>query len=79
MPLDILTMFKITPAVLLGLAGSANAFWRMECPGRLDVARVDPIVNPNDFSAHAHTLFGSSGKPPQYAHVSMFALLNQLF
>ncbi|OAA80561.1 WSC domain-containing protein [Akanthomyces lecanii RCEF 1005] len=54
-------MFKITPAVLLGLAGSANAFWRMECPGRLDVARIDPIVNPNDVSAHAHSLHGSSG------------------
>lgn len=54
-------MFKITPAVLLGLAGSANAFWRMECPGRLDVARIDPIVNFNDVSAHAHSLHGSSG------------------
>ncbi|OAA71478.1 WSC domain-containing protein [Cordyceps fumosorosea ARSEF 2679] len=54
-------MFKITPAVLLALAGSANAFWRMECPGRLDVARIDPIVNHNDVSAHAHSLHGSSG------------------
>ncbi|KAJ6789037.1 hypothetical protein PWT90_10987 [Aphanocladium album] len=54
-------MFKLSPAVLLGLAGSANAFWRMECPGRLDVARIDPIVNPNDVSAHAHVLHGSSG------------------
>ncbi|TQV95619.1 hypothetical protein V2A60_000804 [Cordyceps javanica] len=54
-------MFKLTPAVLLGLAGSANAFWRMECPGRLDVARIDPIVNPNGVSSHAHVLHGSSG------------------
>ncbi|KAK8146012.1 hypothetical protein G3M48_003712 [Beauveria asiatica] len=54
-------MFKLTTAVLLGLAGSANAFWRMECPGRLDVARIDPIVNPKDVSAHAHSLHGSSG------------------
>lgn len=54
-------MFKTTSAVLLGLAGSANAFWRMECPGRLDVARLDPIVNPDDVSAHAHVLHGSSG------------------
>lgn len=56
-------MFKTTSAVLLGLAGSAHAFWRMECPGRLDVARIDPIVNPQDVSAHAHSLHGSSGKP----------------
>ncbi|ATY61986.1 WSC domain-containing [Cordyceps militaris] len=54
-------MFKLTPAILLGLAASANAFWRMECPGRLDVARIDPIVNPNSVSAHAHSLHGSSG------------------
>ncbi|EJP68966.1 hypothetical protein HC256_000934 [Beauveria bassiana] len=54
-------MFKLTTAVLIGLAGSANAFWRMECPGRLNVARIDPIVNPKDVSAHAHSLHGSSG------------------
>lgn len=54
-------MFKTTSAVLLGLAGTASAFWRMECPGRLGVARIDPIVNPGDVSAHAHSLHGSSG------------------
>lgn len=48
-------------ALSLGLAAGANAFWRMECPGVLDVARLDPIVNPGVDSAHAHSVAGSSG------------------
>ncbi|KFY06255.1 hypothetical protein V492_08098 [Pseudogymnoascus sp. VKM F-4246] len=43
------------------LAGSAEAFWRMECRGRSGLARIDPLVNPGVASAHAHTIFGSSG------------------
>lgn len=54
-------MFKFYAAVALALASGADAFWRMECPGVLDIARLDPIVNPGDASAHAHTLSGSSG------------------
>lgn len=61
-------MFKPFVALSLGLASGANAFWRMECPGRLDVARMDPIVNPGDTSSHAHAIHGSSGKfPKSYA------------
>lgn len=54
-------MFKSYAAIALALASGADAFWRMECPGVLDVARIDPIVNLGDASAHAHTLSGSSG------------------
>ncbi|KFZ20428.1 hypothetical protein V502_03178 [Pseudogymnoascus sp. VKM F-4520 (FW-2644)] len=43
------------------LAGSAEAFWRMECRGRSGLARLDPLVNPGVASSHAHTIFGSSG------------------
>ncbi|KFY82050.1 hypothetical protein V500_10863 [Pseudogymnoascus sp. VKM F-4518 (FW-2643)] len=43
------------------LAGSAEAFWRMECRGRSGLARLDPLVNPGVASTHAHTIFGSSG------------------
>ncbi|KFY43148.1 hypothetical protein V495_04129 [Pseudogymnoascus sp. VKM F-4514 (FW-929)] len=43
------------------LAGSAEAFWRMECRGRSGLARIDPLVNPGVAAAHAHTIFGSSG------------------
>ena len=48
-------------AASAGLVGSAHAFWRMECPGRVGLARMDPIVNFGDTSAHAHSVFGSSG------------------
>lgn len=54
-------MFKSFVPLALGLASGANAFWRMECPGRLDVARLDPIVDPGKLSTHAHSIHGSSG------------------
>lgn len=49
----------VTAAMVL--AGSAEAFWRMECRGRSGLARIDPLVNPGVAAAHAHTIFGSSG------------------
>ena len=49
-------------AASAGLVGSAHAFWRMECPGRVGLARMDPIVDFGETSAHAHSVFGSSGK-----------------
>lgn len=57
-------MFKSFVTLALGLASGANAFWRMECPGRLDVARLDPIVDPGKLSTHAHSIHGSSGTFP---------------
>ncbi|OAA41688.1 hypothetical protein NOR_05196 [Metarhizium rileyi] len=48
-------------ALSAGLVAGANAFWRMECPGRTALARMDPIVNPNQVSPHEHTIHGSSG------------------
>lgn len=48
-------------AASAGLVGSAHAFWRMECPGRVGLARMDPIVDFGEISAHAHSVFGSSG------------------
>ncbi|KAG8422665.1 hypothetical protein J3459_010174 [Metarhizium acridum] len=48
-------------ALSAGLIAGANAFWRMECPGRVALARMDPIVNPNEASPHAHTIHGSNG------------------
>lgn len=47
---------------LAGLLGSAQAFWRMECPGRVGMARLDPLINFGDVSNHAHAIHGSSGK-----------------
>ncbi|KAG6127989.1 hypothetical protein E4U22_005436 [Claviceps purpurea] len=48
-------------ALSAGLIAGAHAFWRMECPGRVGVARIDPIVNPGTASPHAHAIHGSNG------------------
>ncbi|CAI4210508.1 unnamed protein product [Parascedosporium putredinis] len=47
-------------AALLSAVG-VDAFWRMECPHRLGLARIDPLVNPGTASAHAHAIYGSNG------------------
>ncbi|SPO00740.1 related to glyoxal oxidase precursor [Cephalotrichum gorgonifer] len=44
---------------VLGAVG-VNAFWRMECPHRVGLARVDPLLNPGSPSPHAHSIYGSS-------------------
>ncbi|KAJ4322223.1 hypothetical protein N0V84_004937 [Fusarium piperis] len=54
-------MLKSLVAVSAGLIGGAHAFWRMECPGRVGLARLDPIVDPGKISMHAHSIHGSSG------------------
>lgn len=47
--------------VVLGLTGTASAFWRMECRSRSGLARIDPLINPGEISAHAHAIHGGSG------------------
>ncbi|PKS10707.1 hypothetical protein jhhlp_002464 [Lomentospora prolificans] len=47
-------------AALLSAVG-VDAFWRMECPHRLGLARIDPLVNPGVASQHAHAIYGSNG------------------
>ncbi|KAK3325585.1 hypothetical protein B0H66DRAFT_129495 [Apodospora peruviana] len=46
---------------VLAAASGADAFWRMECRGRLSLARIDPLVSPGEVAAHAHAIHGSSG------------------
>lgn len=48
-------------ALLAGLAGNVDAFWRMPCRGRSGVARIDPLVNFGGISQHVHSIHGSSG------------------
>ena len=43
------------------LATPASAFWRMPCPGRLVLERIDPIISPGVVSSHVHTVSGGSG------------------
>ncbi|KAM4066610.1 WSC domain-containing protein [Hirsutella rhossiliensis] len=54
-------MMKSVVALSAGFVAGANAFWRMECPGRVGIARMDPIVNPGEMSSHVHSIHGSSG------------------
>ena len=50
----------ITGAILSAVG--VDAFWRMECPHRLGIGRVDPLTNPGTISQHAHAIYGSNGK-----------------
>ncbi|KAI8943290.1 hypothetical protein NX059_001310 [Plenodomus lindquistii] len=45
----------------LGLIATANAFFRMSCPGRIVRERLDPVVAPGAISSHVHTISGGSG------------------
>lgn len=63
-------MLKSIIALSAGLVGGAHAFWRMECPGRVGLARLDPIVNPGSLSKHVHAIHGSSGKLDQFKALS---------
>ncbi|KAL1880210.1 hypothetical protein VTK73DRAFT_6038 [Phialemonium thermophilum] len=40
---------------------TGSAFWRMECRGRLGLARLDPLMSPGEISQHVHAIHGSSG------------------
>jgi len=51
-------------ALLAALAGPADAYWRMECPGTLFTGRIDPIVNPGAVSGHTHIVLGGNGFAP---------------
>ncbi|KAK0719912.1 hypothetical protein B0H67DRAFT_486112 [Lasiosphaeris hirsuta] len=54
-------MKATTSLALLGAVSGVSAFWRMECRGRVGVARIDPLVNPNEVAQHVHAIHGSSG------------------
>lgn len=49
-------------AAAAAFAGCSEAFWRMECRGRVGLARIDPIISPGEVSQHVHAIHGSSGK-----------------
>ncbi|KAI0122925.1 hypothetical protein BJ170DRAFT_118091 [Xylariales sp. AK1849] len=46
---------------LLNALSGVSAFWRMECRGRVGLARIDPLMDEGEASSHAHTIHGSSG------------------
>ena len=48
-------------ALSVFLTEPASAYWRMSCMGVAGIARIDPIVSPNEMSGHVHTIKGASG------------------
>lgn len=48
-------------ALVASISSPVSAFWRMPCPGRLVMERIDPIVSPGEVSGHVHTVSGGSG------------------
>ncbi|KAK4191702.1 hypothetical protein QBC35DRAFT_295953 [Podospora australis] len=54
-------MRTATTLSVLASIGTASAFWRMECRGRVGLARIDPLITPGEASAHVHAIHGSSG------------------
>jgi hypothetical protein len=61
-------MKLLSVLVAVATIGSVHAYFRMECPGRTGLARMDPIVSPGGFSSHAHAVHGSSGKSSHGLH-----------
>jgi hypothetical protein len=54
--------FKNTVAALaLVSVGGVDAFFRINC-AKIQVGRIDPIVNPGALAAHCHTIVGGSSK-----------------
>ena len=59
----VLSTGRVAKAIFLLLnVGSTNAFWRLECPGSLGLARIDPLMDFGTLSDHVHTIKGGSGK-----------------
>ena len=55
------TVGGVAATVLASLTSPVAAFWRMPCPGRLVLERIDPIISPGKVSGHVHTVSGGSG------------------
>ena len=47
-------------AILAAAVNGADAFWRLPCRGRSGLGLIDPIMDFNAVSTHAHTIHGPS-------------------
>ncbi|KAF2455618.1 hypothetical protein BDY21DRAFT_365361 [Lineolata rhizophorae] len=56
----ITTVAHAAVAAAIFAAQPVHGFWRMRCPGRTGVARMDPLVEPGAPSDHAHTIHGGN-------------------
>jgi hypothetical protein len=50
-------MNVLVSLVLAAFFTQADAFWRLSC-GRIQMGRVDPIINPGAIAGHSHTISG---------------------
>ncbi|KAK1960873.1 hypothetical protein LY78DRAFT_325291 [Colletotrichum sublineola] len=59
---------KYSTSSIIAAAGffatGADAFWRMECPSRVGLARVDPLMSFGGPAPHVHAIHGSNGISP---------------
>ncbi|KAK2030075.1 hypothetical protein LX32DRAFT_338649 [Colletotrichum zoysiae] len=54
-------------------AAGVEAFWRMECPTRVGLARVDPLMNFGGAAPHVHAIHGSNGISPTATYGDLVA------
>jgi len=55
-------MKSVHAAAALTLVSGASAFWRMPCRSRTGLARIDPLMDPNEVSDHVHSIFGGGSE-----------------
>ena len=53
--------YVATALIVLALAATSDAFWRMECRSRSGFAQIDPLVSFGGVSEHIHAIHGGSG------------------
>ena len=60
----------LAAALAASLVPTAEAYWRMDCPGTLIEGRLDPIVTPGKVSGHTHVILGGNGFTPDMNYES---------
>lgn len=52
---------NVVASLALASIGGVDAFFRLNC-AKVQVGRIDPIVNPGALAAHCHTIVGGSSE-----------------
>lgn len=52
---------NVFASLALASIGGVDAFFRLNC-AKVQVGRIDPIVNPGALAAHCHTIVGGSSE-----------------
>ena len=69
--MSILSVRISTLSVTLTLAAvqTVHGFWRLPCPGRTIVARIDPLAQFSRVGEHAHVVHGGNSKSPTCCNI----------